>query len=186
MRLYIFIAAAAAALVCAAPAYSALPDEGFVVFKDSRLSSAIEVRAKGTGQVVATVEGGRHTETSAACSDPTYALIGPRWKRFEDYRVNVASTPSQISRFAALVDIVLAHEAWEWPFVTECPRHGLRTTYEANFGGLTSRDASLVSELARDGRNVVAFQSLAGTVCDGAIACVVTEFKGRKIREADM
>jgi Matrixin len=186
MRPYAFIAAAAAALVCAAPAFSALPDEGFLVFKDSRLSSVIEVRAKGTGQVVATVEGAGHAENSAACSDPTYVFLGPRWKKFEEYRVNIASTPSHIGRVGALIDIVVAHEAWEWPFVTECPRHGLRTAYEANFGGLTSRDASLVSELSRDGKNVVAFQSLAGTVCDGAAACVVTEFKRRKIREADM
>ena len=186
MRPIAFIAAAVAALACAAPAFSTLPDEGFVVFKDSRLSAVIEIRAKGTGRTVATLGTAPQADSSAACSDPTYVFSGPRWKNFEDYKVNAASTPSHIGRAAALLDIVLAHEAWETPFLTDCPRHGLSSSYEASFGGLTSRRASLAASLETDGRNVVAFQSLAGTVCDGATACVVVEFKNAKIREADM
>ncbi|MBA2616139.1 MAG: hypothetical protein H0U90_10275 [Actinobacteria bacterium] len=186
MRPIHIIAAACAALVCAAPASAALPEEGFLVYKDSRLSSATEVRAKGTGRLIATVEDGLQNAGSAsACSDPTFELSGPRWKRFEEYRVNIASTPTYIRRAATLADLIAAHEAWESPFVTDCPQPS-RTAYEAKYGGPTTRNASLVASLTADGLNVVSFQSLAGTVCDGATACVVLDFRNGRIREADM
>ncbi len=186
MRLITLIAAACAALLCAAPVSAALPEEGFLVFKDFRLSSVTEVRAKGTGLLLATVNGAStHAASSAACSDPTYEFSGPRWKKFEEYHVNINSTPSHVRRAATLADLVNAHEAWESPFVTDCRQSG-RTAYEAELGGLTTRNASLVASLRTDGVNVVAFQSLAGTVCDGATACVVLDFKHGRIREADM
>jgi len=186
MRPLTLIAAACAALVCAAPATAALPEEGFLVFKDSRLTSVTEIRAKGTGQLLSTVSSGSsHAVTSAACSDASFEFSGPRWKKFEEYHVNVNSTPSHIKRLSALADIVSSHEAWESPFVTDCRRPG-KTAYEAELGGLTSKNASLVASLRTDGVNAVAFQSLAGTVCDGATACVVIDFKNATIREADM
>lgn len=186
MRLLSLIAAACAALACAAPATAALPEDGYLVFKDLRLSSVTEVRAKGTGRVVATLPAtSGHAASSAACTDPSHVFSGPRWKKFESYRVNAASTPSHIRASAALTDLVRAHEAWESPFVTDC-RQAARTSYRADFDGLTSKNASLVAGLSMDGVNAVAFQSLAGTVCDGATACVVLDYKAGKIREADM
>ena len=52
MRPLTLVTAAVAALACAAPAAASIPDSGYVVFKESRLTSVTEVRAKGTGNVV--------------------------------------------------------------------------------------------------------------------------------------
>ena len=186
MRPFTLIAAACAALACAAPASAALPEDGFLVFKDLRLTSVVEVRAKGTGQLVATLGAkSGHGASTGACSDRAHALPGPRWRTFEPYRVNAASAPSHIRAAAALADIVAAHKAWESPFETDCRQAG-RTSYDSDYDGTTTRNASLVANLTVDGVNAVAFQSLAGTVCDGATACVVVDYKGSKIREADM
>ena len=186
MRPIHVIAAACAALACAAPASAALPEEGFLVFKDSRLVSVTEVRSKGTGQVVSTVgAGSAQSDPSLPCADPTFAFEGPRWRDFEPYHVNGSSTPSHINRKDAVADLVAGHEAWESPYVTDC-RQATRTSYKARYAGQTRKHASLVANLTADGLNVASFQSLAGTVCDGATACVVLDFKGGKIREADL
>jgi hypothetical protein len=184
MRPYMLFAAACAALACAAPA-SALPDEGFMVYKDSRLFSVTEVRSKGTGQVLATVGAqSGHSESSGPCTDPAFEFSGPRWKEIEPFHVNERSTPTHVSRKEAVADIVAAHDAWDSPFVTDCRQAG-KTSYKPKYGGTTKKVASLVANLTTDGVNAVSFQSLAGTVCDGATACVVLDYKGGKIREAD-
>jgi Matrixin len=179
-------AAAVAALMWCGSAL-AIPEDGYVVFKESRHVSVTEVRALGTGQVVSSSPSTHDQEVGGdACEDPSYEFIGPRWKDFEDYEININSTPSHISKAKTLVDLIAAHKAWESPFVTDCRRPRGKTDYEAEFDGLTNRTASLATDLGADGRNVVAFQSLEGTICDGATACVVLSFRKKKILEADM
>jgi hypothetical protein len=180
-------AAVVAALAASGSAFAGIPEDGYVVFKESRLVSVTEVRALGTGQVVSSATSLLGDEDGdGACADRSYALTGPRWKEFEEYEVNIASTPSHIARSKTLSDLLAAHEAWEPPFVTNCPRPKAKTAYTVDYAGLTSRTASLATDLGADGRNVVAFQSLAGTVCDGATACVVLSFRKNTILEADM
>ena len=182
----IALAFAVAALAAAPAAAAGLPSEGFLVFKTTRSSTVVEVRAVGTGHLLAT--GGVEASASRPadeCADRSYAFAAARWASFERYFVNASSAPGHVDRAAALHDIVAAHEAWETPVVTACPRPR-SSAYDASFGGLTNRDASLVADLERDGVNAVAFQSLAGTTCDGAIACVVLAFEDSEIREADL
>jgi hypothetical protein len=189
MRPKPLIVAAVTALAFAGTAHSAasLPESGFLVFKEMRFGSVTEVRSDGTGAVVFTTPAATEpVDPTNPCADPSYVFAGPRWKWFEEYEVNLASTPSYLRRVPTLVDLVAAHEAWETPFVTECPLPRGKSRYEAEFGGLTRRNASLVAELAVDGVNAVAFQSLAGTVCDRAAACVVLAFERNKILEADL
>jgi matrixin len=189
MRPKLLIVAAVTALTFAGTAQAAppLPESGFVVFKEMRYASVTEVRAQGTGAVVSTTPATPEAaDPTNPCADPSFVFAGPRWKRSEAYEVNLASTPGYLRRFATLIDLVRAHEAWETPFVTDCPRPRGKSKYEAEFGGLTRRNASLVAELALDGVNAVAFQSLAGTVCDGAAACVVLAFERNRILEADL
>jgi hypothetical protein len=175
-----------ATLVFGGNAAAGVPDSGYLVFKDLRLSSVTEVRGKG-GKLISTVSPTDASGSStAACSDPSYAFSGPRWKEFEDYRINIASTPSHIAPLPTLVDLLAAHKAWEGRMTTDCPRPRVQSRYESEFDGFTSRAGSLVASLESDGENTVAFQSLAGTVCDGATACVVIDYRNKKIREADL
>ncbi len=185
MRPLTFILTAAAALAWAGSAL-ALPENGYIVFKESRLGSLTEVRAAGTGQVVESGKSVRRTRSAEPCEDKSYVLSGPRWRAFEPYLVNVSSTPTRISASAALADLVAAAEAWESPFATECPAPGGTSTYTATYGGKTRLTASLAADLTADGENVVSFQSLAGTVCDGATACVVLVYEKKTIQEADL
>ena len=189
MRPIPLVTAAVAALTLAGTAHSAasFPEAGFIVFKEMRSTSITEVRAHGSGAVVFTTPASTNVaDPTNPCADPTFVFAGPRWKRFEEYEVNIASTPAYLHRSATLVDLVTAHEAWEKPFITDCPRPRGRAKYEAEFGGVTNRTASLVATLTPDGVNAVAFQSLAGTVCDGAAACVVLAFERKRILEADL
>ncbi len=188
MRPKPFIAAAVTALALAGTAHSAsVPESGFIVFKEMRPASVTEVRAGATGALVsATPATTEAVDPTNPCADPSNVFVGPRWKRFEEYEVNLASTPAYLRRFATLIDLVASHEAWETPFVTDCAPPRGKSKYEADFGGLTRRNASLVASLTVDGANVVTFQSLAGTVCDGAAACVVLAFDRKKIIEADL
>ncbi len=189
MRPLPLIAAAVTALAFAGAAHSAvtLPSSGFLVFKDMRSTAVVEVRSDATGAVVYTTPSTTDdSHASNACTDPSFTFAGPRWRRFEEYEVNIASTPNYLRRTATLADFVASHEAWETPFTTDCSRPRKRAKYEADFGGLTRRNASLVASLQADGVNAVAFQSLAGTVCDGAAACVVLSFERNRILEADL
>ena len=187
MRPLALVVAAIAALSSAGIASASLPQSGFIVFKESRLASVTEVRAAGSGQIVYSAPSLKTKGSSAhECSDRSFALSGPRWKSFERYLVNAESKPNEIGETEALADIKAAHEAWEPPFVTACTPPKKKTRYIAEYGGTTERFASLAVDLATDGHNVVAFQSLAGTVCDGATACVVLSYEKRKIREADL
>ena len=188
MRLPILIALAAAALVVAPAALAGIPESGLMIYKESRLQSVVEIRTKGTGTVVySTKKLPTPTGSSDPCADPAYTFSGPRWKEIEPFVVNTASTPSHVSASATLADLRASADAWESPFTTDCPQpSGKAKNYDARYGGTTSRLASLAASLSADGVNAVAFQSLAGTVCDGATACVVLDYEKRVIREADM
>lgn len=187
MRPLTLVTVAVTALACAGSASASLPDSGYIVFKESRLGSVTEIRAPGTGQLVysGTSLSGKSVGADA-CADRSYVLSVAKWKAFEPYHVNIASTPSHIGRRATLADLRAAHEAWEAPFVTDCPVPKGATEYVADYAGATMNVASLAADLSVDGENTVAFQSLAGTVCDGATACVVLRYQKKTIIEADL
>ena len=183
-------------LVCAlvgalSPVSSALavklPDSGYIVYKDYRTYAVIEVRDKATGRVVSQqVDAAGKGEPGGACGDSHHTFIGPRWESFEPYVVNVASVPSYLDGSAVLSDLVGAHSAWQGRFATDCANVPGTSAYKALYGGTTNRGATLADGLTTDGVNAVAFRSLAGTICDGGLACVVVDYKGSKINEADV
>ena len=189
MRPLVFLCALVASLSAAGGALAAGPgpDAGFVVFKDLRSYSVTEIRDKATGRVVASATSfGEKDAPGTACGDSRHTMIGAYWHSFKPYFVNAGSTPSHVSRDEAVADLNAAHQAWESPFTTDCEGSPGSSAYRALYGGTTKRQASLAASLASDGTNAVAFQSLAGTICDGAIACVVIDYKGSKINEADL
>lgn len=159
---------------------------GFLVYKDFRTHGAVDVRDAAGKLVSSTVELGAADGHASACGDPRHTFFGARWQEFEPYAVNARSIPRYLDRAAALADIVAAHTAWETPFVTDCERPSGVSPYRAIYGGTTTRRASLADNVTTDGFNVVEFRSLAGTVCDRAFACVVVEYKGGRLTEADM
>lgn len=193
MRPFTVIAAAVAALAWSGSALAGLPGSGFLVFKESRVGALTEVRAAGTGQLLsrATVlPTGRGSQKHRAeeCRDAAHAPFAS-WGASPRYLVNSASTPSYLNRSLALSQIVTSHTAWRFPFRTNCKRPKPSTpqrSYRPVYGGETTRLASLVGWLETDGVNTVAFQSLEGTVCDGASACVIVWFDGGDILEADL
>ena len=188
MRPSALLAVVLAGLALAGTAHADIPEDGYLVFKDLRLSSVTEVRGKGGKLISTTGPSSSHSSSNPACSDPAYAFAGPKWKDFEDYKINIVSVPGHIQKLATLVDLMTAHKAWEGRMTTDCPRPKKHwdSDYESELDGFTSRSASLVANLETDGENTVAFQSLAGTVCDGATACVVIDYRKKKIREADL
>jgi hypothetical protein len=189
LALISFVAAVAlAAPVTAQAAPESTPgDAGFVVFKDMRSYSVTEQRDARTGRVVSSEASfGSHSEPGTECGDSRHKFAGAYWRAFEKYFVNAASTPSALDADAALDDIRTSHRAWESPFITNCVGAPETSKYRALYGGATRKNASLVESLALDRVNAVAFQSLEGTICDGAVACVVIEYKGSRINEADL
>jgi len=194
MRPLTLIAAAVAALACSGSALAGLPGSGFLVFKESRAGALTEVRATGTGRILASTgvfpgKGGKKHQADD-CKDSAHLGFGATWPSMAPrYVVNSASAPSYLNRKKTLEQIRAAHDAWRFPFVTDCKRPKPSTpnkSYRPVYGGETSRLASLVGWLELDGVNSVAFQSLEGTLCDGAAACVVAWFERGDILEADL
>jgi hypothetical protein len=192
MRPFTLIAAAVAALAWSGSALAGLPGSGYVVFKESRVGALTEVRAAGTGQLAwsaASLPKGKAKQHQAAeCRDAAFVTFGA-WRSSPRYVVNVASAPEYLDRRATLAQIRASQNAWRFPFETDCKRPRPSTpnrSYRPVYGGETSRPASLVGWLESDGVNAVAFQSLEGTVCDGASACVVVEYDSGRILEADL
>jgi hypothetical protein len=173
----------------ASPASAAkAPQAGFIIFKDmGRTAGVVEFRDKATGRIVASssTSGGK-TGNGTACGDSRHKYIGARWAAVPTYRINAASVPDYLGQALSRAQLVSAQEAWEGQFRTDCSTIPGPSPFNARDGGNTSRIATLVSELTRDGVNAVSFQSLAGTVCDGALACVVTDYDRGRINEADM
>ena len=173
----------------ASPAIAAkAPKSGFIVFKDmGRTTAVVEYRDKATGSVVAgsSTSGGK-TGNGTACGDSRHKYIGARWMSAPTYKINAASAPGYLAQALSRAQLVSAQQAWEGRFRTDCSSIPGRSPFNATDGGNTSRVSTLVSQLTRDGVNTVAFQSLAGTVCDGALACVVTDYDRGRINESDM
>jgi hypothetical protein len=170
-------------------AAAAIPDTGYLVFKEMRgLPSVTEVHAKGTGNLMfrgTSLKHGRH-HVSEACSDDAFVLAGPSWQRDPKYYVNIRTAPRYLSEWKTLLDIVTGGDAWDSPFRTDCRTPRGHNSFELRTAGLTSRHATLVTELESDGKNTVSFEDLTGTWCDGAVSCVVIDYEDDGILEADM
>jgi hypothetical protein len=162
------------------------PARGFVVYKDFRSHAVVDVRDANGRIVSSTVEVGKTGDLSSPCGDSRHTFFGVRWETFEPYLVNAASIPAYLDRAEALADIVAAHAAWQTPFLTDCSTRARTSPYRALYGGTTTRPASLTDNVTTDGYNVVQFRSLVGTVCDGALACVVVAHERGRLTEADM
>jgi len=201
MRPLTLIAAAVAALACSGSALAGLPGSGYLVFKESRAGALTEVRAAGTGQLVSgagVLPSGSKKHQADDCRDAAYLAFGATWASNPRYVVNAVSTPSYLSREKALRQIRESHDAWRFPFETDCRRPNPakptggrkpsppKSKYKPVYAGETARLASLVGWLESDGVNAVAFQTLAGTICDGASACVVLEYEDGRVLEADL
>ena len=195
MRPLTALAVAVAAFAWSGSALAGPPASGFLVFKESRAGAVTELRADGSGRLLAReaahakAKGGKKHQAED-CRDASNAPFGATWPTMRPrYLVNSASTPAGLDRQKTLEQIRRSHDAWRFPFVTDCKRPKPSTpqkSYRPVYGGETTRLASLVAWLERDGVNTVAFQSLEGTVCDGASACVIVWFDGGDILEADL
>lgn len=178
-------AIATAALAGSALAASA-DATGYYVFKDMRAGAVVEFRDRNGKLVSREAALGHKGDQHSACGDPHFKFAGGRWRGgFPTYLVNVRSSAAAgLDESEALADLLSAHAAWTSPLVTDCqvPRS---SAYEQHFGGPTEQGAS-TPLLELDGLNVVEFRSLSGTVCDGAVACVVVFSERGRFLEADM
>lgn len=185
MRRLIFLAALMTSTIAVAPALAGTGSErGFIVSKDYGTYGVTELRDAYTGRVLEASTVTTASESSD-CSDTHHTFTGASWREFEPYLVNVDSIPSYLDAGAARAGIAAAHTAWQTPLGTDCFGFPVSSSYVAIDGGDTTAPASLGS-LRSDGLNVVAFQSLTGTLCEGALACVIAELRGSKLVEADL
>jgi hypothetical protein len=190
LRLVVFIlglfAIATAALAGSALAATA-DASGYYVFKDMQAGAITEFRDRSGKLVVREAASGHNgARHSAACDDPRYKFAGARWRGgFPSYLVNVRSSAAAgLDESAALADLLSSHSAWTTPLGTDC-RVPRSSAYEQHFAGPTEQGAS-TALLELDGMNVVEFRSLSGTICDGAVACVVIYSERGRFLEADM
>jgi hypothetical protein len=182
LGLFAIATAALAGSALAAPAAAT----GYYVFKDMRAGAVTEFRDR-TGKLVSReAHFGHKAEEQSACGDPRFKFAGGRWQHgFPSYLVNLRSSAAAgLGQSATLADLLSAHDAWTSPLVTDCqvPR---TSEYEQHFAGPTEQGAS-TALLQLDGLNVVEFRSLSGTVCNGAVACVVIYSEQGRFLEADM
>lgn len=159
---------------------------GYYVFKDMRAGGVTEFRDRNGRLVSREVAVGHKGDRRSACGDPQFKFAGGRWRGgFPSYLVNVRSSAAAgLDESATLADLLSAHGAWTSPLVTDCPVPRF-SAYQQHFGGPTEQGAS-TALLELDGVNVVEFRSLSGTVCDGAVACVVVYSERGRFLEADM
>jgi hypothetical protein len=187
MRFTIAATMFAATLALAGPAAAAIPQSGYLIFKETRAGSVTEVRASN-GKLVFTgksLKSGKKHQSSE-CTDESFLAAGPTWPGKATYSVNILTAPWYLNGSKAMSDLVAAAEAWETPFRTDCKKPKAKSPYDVKAGPQTLRHATLVTELESDGRNTVAWESLAGTVCDGGVACVVIDYEDDTILEADL
>jgi hypothetical protein len=182
LGLFAIATAALAGSALAAPADAT----GYYVFKDMRAGAVTEFHDRRGKLVSREAHLGQKGERQSACADPRFKFAGGRWRGdFPSYLVNVRSSAAAgLDESAALADLLSGHDAWTSPLVTDCqvPRS---SAYEQHFAGPTEQGAS-TALLELDGLNVVEFRSLSGTVCDGAVACVVIYSERGRFLEADM
>ena len=163
----------------------AAPKNGYYVFKDFRTSASTEFRDMKGRLVSRRVTGAHRGGNAGECTDSRHVLASARWRGFPTYDVNVGSFPAGVSAAEGLADLNAGHAAWQGSWTTDCPNVPGTSPYRAFFGETTDATASLAT-LTLDGENVVAFRSLRGTVCDGAVACVVAFSLSGRFVEADM
>jgi matrixin len=177
-----------------APAAPAFPESGVLIYKDLRGSAVTEIRDADSGKILAQESMlGRRARRQAACFDRHRKFIGARWQAYEPYLINAKSlegiavnTAGDLLDPAAVAgDLVAAHAVWQTPMTTDCTWFDRTSRYQAIYGGSTDTGASLL-DLESDGVNVVEFRSLAGTFCEGALACTIVDFEHRQINEVDM
>ncbi|HEY7196331.1 MAG TPA: matrixin family metalloprotease [Gaiellaceae bacterium] len=189
--------------VSAGPALAAAPPtSGFLVFKDTgRGVASLEIRDNATGRVVMREHvslkrhphkhhGHRHPQghpfdPKAACNDESFVTYAS-WPSRPSYWINLEGVPRNLNKILVWAELVSSQKAWEHHFRSNCKRPHGHNGYDAKSKGLTNRQPTLVTDLVDDGKNVVGFASLAGTVCDGAVACTVADFDETGIHEADM
>lgn len=186
LRMGVFVLSVLGLGATAGTALAATPESGFMVFKDLRASAVTEIRDAATGRVVQTVRAQRaKPDKGSACGDPRNKSYA-RWRTAPTYLIDLVNVPGYLAPAVARSELVRAQEAWEGAFTTDCKVPHGKSVYNANDGGNTDRLPTLVSDLVGDGVNSVGFVSLAGTVCDGALACVVADFDHGRINEADL
>jgi hypothetical protein len=191
MRLLRCLSVFALLVLAVAPnalAASTMPKSGILVFADGASGPITQVRDKESGKVVWSESSLPDGNAGAdACGDSRHANIGATWKTFEPFVVNSGTVPSYLGRSQAVADLVAAARAWESPFATDCADVPGDASYQVVYGGSTSAHASLVN-FASDGRNVVEFRSLAGTMCDipSVLGCTIIDYDRGRINEADM
>jgi len=175
-----------AALVASARAAAAPPDSGFVIYKDLRARAVTEVRDT-RGHLVSS-EGlfGNPGNGLPACLDPRHRSMGPRWRSVPGFLVNRSSVPLYLDAGAAIGQLVAGNQTWQSPFTTDCLFTLRPARYSAVYAGETAATASLADGVTLDGLNVVEFRSLAGTICDGALACTIIDYERGRIIEVDM
>lgn len=159
--------------------------DGFYVFKDMRTFAVAEFRDTRGKLVRSNVERGLESPPGTACGDSRHVMVGARWDGIPSFFVNVFSLPAELDPGHTLSNVRAAHAAWQDPWTTDCERVPGPSPYGAVFAGLTANPASLAT-LQFDGLNSVEFRSLRGTVCDGAVACVVAFSHAARFVEADM
>ena len=177
----------AVTLAFAGSAAAAIPQSGYLIFKETRTGSITQVRTSA-GKLVftgATLKQGKKHQ-AAECMDDAFVLAGPSWQQDAKYNVNAFTVPWYLNTGKALKDLTASAEAWENPFTTDCKKAKGKNSYSVKAGPDTLRHATLVTHLESDGRNTVAWESLAGTVCDGGVACVVIDYEDDTILEADL
>ena len=164
-----------------------LPESGFLVFKDAVGSGGtVEVRDNATGRVVDTLEAASgQADQHSECTDARRATFAA-WQTTPTYRVNVDTIPAYLSSALARAQLVTSQEAWEDGFTTDCTPPSGTNTYDADEGETTNRLPTLVTELKTNHENTVGFVPLDDTVCAGALACVIADFTGHRINEADL
>jgi Matrixin len=191
MRPLLVLLAFVLSLAAATAASAAdLPDSGFLVFKDAvGESGTVEVRDKATGRVVDTLDpAAAQTDQHSECTDARRSTFAA-WQITSitpTYFINVDTIPAYLSSALARAQLVTSQQAWEDGFTTNCTPPNGTNTYDAKDGGNTDELPTLVTELKIDHQNTVGFASLDDTFCAGALACVIADFTGHRINEADL
>ena len=135
MRFTIAATMFAATLALAGPAAAALPQSGYLIFKETRAGSVTEVRTSN-GKLVFTgksLKSGKKHQSSE-CTDESFLVAGPTWPGKATYSVNIRTAPWYLTGNKAMSDLVAAAEAWETPVRTDCKKPKAKSPYDVKAG----------------------------------------------------